>query len=69
MTPFVHYSVQVRPMGYVRYKLPDETHKMVKNVCKRFGMKESEISRIALMEYLKSIGVLSERAKKIRIIR
>ncbi len=56
-------------MGYVRYKLPEETHKMVKNVCKRFGMKESEMSRLALMEYLKSIGVLSERAKKIRIMR
>jgi hypothetical protein len=56
-------------MGYVRYKLPEETHKMVKTVCKKFGMKESEISRLAVMEYLKSIGVLSERAKKIRIIR
>ena len=51
-------------MGYVRYKLPDKTHEILKTVSKRIGMKESEISRLALMEYLKSIGVLSERMKR-----
>ncbi|MFC2142851.1 hypothetical protein ACFLQN_00455 [Candidatus Aenigmatarchaeota archaeon] len=56
-------------MGYVRYKLSDETHKILKNVCKKLGIKESEISRMALMEYLKSVGVLNERVKKVRIIR
>ncbi len=54
-------------MAYVRYKLSNETHKILKKVCGRLGVKESEISRIALMEYLKSLGVLSERVKK-RII-
>ena len=56
-------------MAYVRYKLPDETHKMLKKVSARLGMKESEISRIALMEYLKSLGVLNERVKKKLIFR
>jgi len=51
-------------MGYVRYKLPDRTHEILKKVSKNIGMKESEISRLALMEYLKSIGVLSERMKR-----
>lgn len=56
-------------MAYVRYKLPGETHKILKRVCKRLGMKESEISRIALMEYLKSLGLLSDRVKKLKLIR
>lgn len=51
-------------MAYVRYKLPDETHKILKSVSAKLGMKESEISRIALMEYLKSLGILNERVKK-----
>ncbi len=54
-------------MGYVRYKLSDETHQILRNVSGRLGMKESEISRIALMEYLKSLQVLSERLKKSRV--
>jgi len=54
-------------MGYIRYKLSDETHGLLKKVSDRLGMKESEISRIALMEYLKSIGVISERVKKRRV--
>ena len=51
-------------MGYVRYKLPEETHDILKNVSKKLGMKESEISRIALMEYLRSLDVLSESMHK-----
>ncbi len=53
-------------MGYVRYKLPDKTHKILKNVGQRLDMKESEISRLALMEYLKSLGVLHEKRRLIR---
>ena len=56
-------------MAYVRYKLPEETHKMLRKVCSKLGMKESEISRIALMEYLKSLGLLSEKVRKNRLIR
>ncbi|HLC77084.1 MAG TPA: hypothetical protein VJH04_02675 [archaeon] len=56
-------------MGYVRYKLPDKTHHILKTVCEKLDMKESEVSRIALMEYLKSLGVLSEKFKKHNLIR
>ncbi len=55
-------------MGYIRYKLPDETHGILKMVSKRLGMKESEISRIALMEYLKSLSLITERVKKRRMM-
>ena len=51
-------------MAYVRFKLSDDTHKILKKVCDRLGMKESEISRIALIEYLKSLSVLSNEVKK-----
>jgi len=51
-------------MAYVRYKLSEETHRILKSVSKRLGMKESELSRIALMEYFKSLGILSERVKR-----
>jgi len=54
-------------MGYVRYKLPNETHDILRKVSRRLGMKESEISRLALMEYLRSLSVLSERVKKGRM--
>ncbi len=56
-------------MGYIRYKLPDRTHTILKGVCEKLDMKESEVSRIALMEYLKSLGVLSENVKKHRLMR
>ncbi|MBI4896382.1 MAG: hypothetical protein HY832_02440 [Candidatus Aenigmarchaeota archaeon] len=56
-------------MGYVRYKLSDDMHGMVKKVCKNLGMKESELSRIAVMEYLKSLGVFSDRVKQFHIRR
>jgi len=56
-------------MGYIRYKLSEETHQMLRKVCNRLGIKESEISRIALMEYLKSLGILSDKVKKMRIIK
>jgi len=61
---FIHPSVLLRYMGYVRYKLSDETHDILRRVSRQLGMKESEISRIALMEYLRSLSVLSERVNK-----
>jgi hypothetical protein len=51
-------------MAYVRFKLSDDTHRILKRVCDRLGMKESEISRIALIEYLKSLSVLSSEVKR-----
>ncbi len=51
-------------MAYVRFKLSDDTHRILRNVCNKLGMKESEISRIALIEYLKSLSVLSAEVKK-----
>lgn len=56
-------------MGYIRYKLPERTHIILKSVCEKLDMRESEVSRIALMEYLKSLGVLSERMRKHNLIR
>ncbi len=53
-------------MAYVRFKLSDDTHKILKRVCGRLGMKESEIARIALIEYLKSLSVLSHEVKRHR---
>ena len=54
-------------MGYIRYKLSDESHEILRKVSQRLGMKESEISRLALMEYMKSLGILSERVRKRRM--
>jgi hypothetical protein len=54
-------------MGYVRYKLSGESHDMLRKVSRRLGMKESELSRLALMDYMKSIGVLEERVNKRRM--
>ena len=56
-------------MAYVRFKLSDDTHKIVKKVCDRLGMKESEIARIALIEYLKSLSVLTTEVRRHRKLR
>ncbi len=53
-------------MGYIRYKLSDETEAILEEVCDKLGMKKSEISRIALMEYLKSLSVVSQKVKEIQ---
>ena len=55
-------------MAYVRYKLPDESHEILKKVCSRLGMKESEISRIAIMEYMRSLGIISDKVRRIGIV-
>ncbi len=51
-------------MAYVRYKLPDGVHEVLKEVCKKLGMKESELSRQAIIEYLKSMSVISAKVKE-----
>ena len=42
-------------MAYIRYKVTDELHKIIRDICKRMGLKESELSRTAIIEYLKSL--------------
>jgi len=54
-------------MGYVRYKLSEETHGILKKVSRQLGMKESELSRIALVEYLRSLDVLTDRVNKRKV--
>jgi hypothetical protein len=51
-------------MGYIRYKMPDKTEKIMEEVCKKLGIKKSELSRIAVMEYLKSLSVISGKVKE-----
>lgn len=48
-------------MGYIKYKVTDELHKIVKDVCKRMGLKESELSRTALLDYLRSLEVFKKK--------
>ena len=47
-------------MAYIRYKVSEELHKQIKDICKKIGIKESEISRQALIEYMKSLGVFKK---------
>ncbi len=56
-------------LAYVRYKLSSEMHTELKNMAKKLGMKESEISRLALIEYMKSFGILHEKVGKRRLLR
>lgn len=56
-------------MGYVRFKLSEETHGILKRMSRNLGMKESEISRIALIEYMKSLSLITEKVKKTTLIR
>lgn len=56
--------IQCIKMAYVRYKLSEDLHKILKEVCKKLGMKESELSRQALIEYLRSLSVLSEKVRE-----
>jgi hypothetical protein len=51
-------------MAYIRYKLPEPTHKIMRKVGIRLGMKDSEISRIAVMEYLKTLGILGDKVRR-----
>jgi antitoxin component of RelBE/YafQ-DinJ toxin-antitoxin module len=48
-------------MAYIRYKVTDELHKIIKDVCKRMGLKESELSRTAIIEYLKSLKAFDKK--------
>ena len=54
-------------MAYVRYKLSEETHDILRRMSRKLGLKESEISRLALLEYLKSLGLISESMKQLRL--
>ncbi|MBI2972061.1 MAG: hypothetical protein HYY37_06585 [Candidatus Aenigmarchaeota archaeon] len=56
-------------MGYVRYKLPEETHDILRRLSRKLGLKESELSRLALMEYFKSLGLITESVKALRLPR
>ena len=47
-------------MAYIKYKVSEELHKQVKEICKKIGIKESELSRQALIEYLKSLGLFKK---------
>jgi len=48
-------------MAYIRYKVTDELHKTIKAICKKIGLKESEISRTAIVEYLKSLNAFDKK--------
>jgi len=48
-------------MAYIRYKVTDELHKIIKEVCKRMGLKESELSRTAIIGYLKSLKAFDKK--------
>lgn len=47
-------------MAYIKYKVTDELHKTIRDICKRIGIKESELSRQATIEYLKSLGIFKK---------
>ncbi len=47
-------------MAYIRYKVSEELHKQVKDICKKIGIKESELSRQAVIEYLRNLGVFKK---------
>ena len=48
-------------MAYIRYKVTDELHKIIRDICKRIGLKESELSRTAIIEYLKSLKAFDKK--------
>lgn len=48
-------------MAYIRYKVSDELHKQIKQLCKKMGLKESELSRQALIQYLKELGMFNQK--------
>lgn len=51
-------------MGYIRFKLSKELDGIAEQVCMKLGMKKSELARVALIEYLKSLSLLSQQVKK-----
>jgi len=48
-------------MAYIRYKVADALHKTIKEICKKIGLKESELSRTAIIEYLKSLDAFNKK--------
>ncbi len=47
-------------MAYIKYKVTDELHKTIRDICKKIGIKESELSRQAVIEYLKGLGIFKK---------
>jgi len=43
-------------MAYIKYKVTEELHKIIRDTSSHIGIKESELSRQAIIEYLKSLG-------------
>ena len=54
-------------MAYVRYKLSEETHDILRRMSRKLGLKESEISRMAVIEYMKSLGLISEGVRRLHL--
>ena len=50
-------------IAYIRFKVGDEMHKTIKEVCASLGLKESELSRVALLEYLRSMNVFEAKIR------
>lgn len=51
-------------MAYIKYKVSEDLHKLIKDLCKKLGIKESELSRQALFEYLKSLKAFDKILNK-----
>jgi hypothetical protein len=48
-------------MAYIKYKVTEELHKIIRDVSGKIGIKESELSRQAVIEYLKSLDVFKKK--------
>jgi hypothetical protein len=48
-------------MAYIKYKATEELHKIIRETCKKIGLKESELSRTAMIEYLKSLNAFDKK--------
>ncbi len=48
-------------MAYIKYKVTDELHSNIRALCKKMGIKESELSRVALIEYMKELGSFNRK--------
>ena len=48
----------------VKVVLSREQHEVLRRLAQRFGISESEALRTALMDYAKSLGLLTEHAHK-----
>lgn len=51
-------------MGEIRFYTRDGEDEIINTVCKKMGWKKSELGKLALREYLKSLSVISKRVKE-----